>query len=100
MLLLTAGALPPLRTSVALRSIGRRIAELRKKEKRWTQDELAAALGHQTYKYVQSIEGGKQNLEIETLVKIANALGVELVELFKPPKDPSPARPGRPRNPP
>jgi transcriptional regulator with XRE-family HTH domain len=81
-----------------MRNIGRRIAELRLQEKNWTQAQLAEAIGHENTQYVQAIEGGVPNIEIATLVKIANALELDdLQQLMRPPDDASPRRPGRPR---
>lgn len=60
--------------------LGRRIRTLRHL-KGWSQQEL----GHQAdlnYKFIGEIERGQQNPSFETLVKIATAFGVDLVELF------------------
>ncbi len=53
---------------LVLRSVGRRVAELRS----GTQEELAERLGV-SIKYLQRIEAGRPNLTIRSLVRIANA---------------------------
>jgi len=61
--------------------LGRRIRSLRN-AKNWTQQEL----GHQAdvnYKFLGEIERGQQNPSFETLMKIADALAVDLMELFR-----------------
>jgi transcriptional regulator with XRE-family HTH domain len=60
--------------------IGSRIQQLRKKA-RMTQEEVAE-LSNITAKHLGSIEGGKENPTIETLLGIANALNVDLRELL------------------
>lgn len=52
------------------------IAQLRK-SKKFSQQKLADAIGS-TQSNIARIEAGRQNLTIETLSKIANALGKEL----------------------
>jgi len=75
--------------------VGRRIAELRR-ERELTQEQLSVKMGA-TVQWIAQLEGGV-NFTIGTLVKLANALKVPLVELFEPPK-PSDGvrRRGRPR---
>jgi transcriptional regulator with XRE-family HTH domain len=61
--------------------LGRRIRALRA-IKGWTQQEL----GNQAdvnYKFIGEIERGQQNPSFNILVKISNALGVEIFELFR-----------------
>ncbi len=61
--------------------LGRRIRALRT-IKGWTQQEL----GNQAdvnYKFIGEIERGQQNPSFNILVKISNALGVEIFELFR-----------------
>jgi transcriptional regulator with XRE-family HTH domain len=79
----------------ALKDVGRRLAELRR-ERAWTQEELAERLGLQTNN-LQRIELGMQNLTVRSLVRLANALGVTLGDLFEPPTSRT-VRPGRPRS--
>jgi transcriptional regulator with XRE-family HTH domain len=61
--------------------LGLRIRSLRTK-KGWTQQEL----GNQAdvnYKFIGEIERGQQNPSFNVLVKIADAMGVDLPELFR-----------------
>lgn len=69
--------------TAAVRRVAKRIAEIRR-EKGITQDEMAERLSCAPRNY-QRIEYGGQNLTIETLTKIANALGVTVTELVPPP---------------
>ena len=62
-------------------SLGRRIRTLRK-AKRWTQEELGKQ-ADVSYKFPGEIERGIQNPSFTILVKVANALGVKLSELFR-----------------
>lgn len=73
----------PTRLSIALDSIGRRVAELRK-ERRWSQAVLAERM-KLSAKYVQRIEAGRENLTVESLLRLADALGVDVVALFETP---------------
>ncbi len=63
-------------TDDLLREIGRRVASIRR-ERGWTQDRLATELAV-SVKYVQRIEGGRENLTVRSLVKLADALGGQL----------------------
>ena len=74
--------------------VGRRVGELRV-ARGLTQQQLADAAGI-GWKYQQQIELGYENLTLKSLVKMANVLGVTLVDLMKAPAA-HPARPGRPR---
>jgi transcriptional regulator with XRE-family HTH domain len=61
--------------------LGQRIRALRT-IKGWTQQEL----GNQAdvnYKFIGEIERGQQNPSFNILVKISNALGVDIFELFR-----------------
>ncbi len=60
--------------------IGRRIRHLRNVQQ-MTQEQLGQKAGL-SYKYLGAIERGEKNAPIETLIKIAAALKVELHELF------------------
>lgn len=73
--------------------LGRRVAELRAK-RGTTQEELAEVLGV-TPRYIQSIEAGRQNLSVRSLVKLADALHARVPDLFKAPSRRT-ARVGRP----
>lgn len=74
--------------------VGRRIAELRQ-GRGLTQEQLAEQAGVTT-RYVQSIEGGSENLTLETIAKLATILEARPIELFEPPVTSKP-RPGRPK---
>lgn len=61
-------------------ALGRRIRDLRKL-KGWSQEELAHRAGlHWTY--VGQVERGKRNIAIVNIAKLANALNVNLSEMF------------------
>lgn len=64
--------------------VGRRVAELRV-QRRWTQEVLAEK-AQVSGRYVQFVEGGTQNLTIETLATLANALRVPVRDLFDRPR--------------
>ena len=60
--------------------VGERIRNLRK-EKGWSQEELGEKADlHHTY--VGAVERGEKNASLDTLDKIADALGIEMVDLF------------------
>jgi transcriptional regulator with XRE-family HTH domain len=60
---------------------GKRIRELRK-QKDWSQEELADKVGlHRTY--IGTIERGEQNVSIDNIEKLAKTLGISLERLFK-----------------
>lgn len=77
-----------------LRDLGLRIGELRS-ERGLTQEKLAERL-KVTARWLQSVEAGKENLTIGTLVRFANALKVPMTEFLTPPTTVS-RKPGRPR---
>jgi transcriptional regulator with XRE-family HTH domain len=85
---------PKLDPTRCTRDVGRRIAELRR-ERGWTQEQLAERLGIQANN-LQRIELGMQNLTLHTLVRVANGLGVGLAPLFEAPTSRA-VRPGRPK---
>lgn len=60
--------------------LGARIKELRK-SKNITQEELVEVIGSDTNN-LSRIENGKKFMSAEKLVKIANALGVDIKDLF------------------
>lgn len=70
--------------------VGRRIAELRQHEG-LTQADVAESIGTTVPNY-QRIEYGSQNVTIETMVKIANAIRCKVVDLFGSEDRPRPAR--------
>ena len=77
------------------RSVGRRIAELRR-AKGLTQEEMAERLEVGS-RYVSRAERG-ENLTLETLAKIATVLGVRARQLLDPPSRAARiVRPGRPK---
>lgn len=81
------GSEPPLETW--LTHLGDRIRALRK-ARGWNQGALAEAAGmHRAY--VSAVEGGKQNLTVGALLRLAGALGVTLPELLESPSVPDPA---------
>jgi len=61
--------------------LGRRIRSLRN-EKKWTL-EVLGELAATNQKHIGEIERGQQNASFAVLVKIAEALGVDLPELFR-----------------
>lgn len=75
-----------------VRSVGRRLAELRAQRGR-TQEAVAEELGVSP-QWLSRVESG-ENLSIETLTRFANYYDVEIAALFDPPA--STERPGRGR---
>jgi transcriptional regulator with XRE-family HTH domain len=73
--------------------VGRRIAELRVAAD-LTQEQLATK-AEISWKYLQQVEAGGENLTIQSLVKFANILGATMIDLMAPPHDRE-IRPGRP----
>lgn len=71
----------PVTPDPTLKSFGSRLATIRK-SKGITQRELAAAVGMTTVG-VAYIEGGERWMWLETLVKIAAVLEVDVAELFR-----------------
>jgi transcriptional regulator with XRE-family HTH domain len=61
--------------------LGKNIRKFRK-AKNWTQEQLGEQ-AEINYKFVGSIERGKQNPSITTLIRIAEALDVKLIEFFR-----------------
>lgn len=76
-----------------LRDLGLRIRELRR-QLDLTQENAAEKIGMLAPNYSR-IEQGRSNVTVDTLVRIANALDVPLLELFKAPKSRT-VTPGRP----
>lgn len=64
--------------------VGRRISELRH-AKSLTQDEFAEKLDVSTA-YLARVECGNENLTLDTLAKVAGALGSKVAEFFEPPR--------------
>ena len=74
--------------------VGRRVAELRA-QKGLTQQTLAEELDL-SWKYLQQVELGLENLTLKSLVRLSNALGATPVDLLSAPVSRK-RRPGRPR---
>lgn len=67
-----------------INNLGRRVAELRI-ERGMTQERLAERLDRDI-RYVQEIEGGRQNVTVRTAALVARVLRVPIRELFVVPK--------------
>lgn len=65
------------------RNVGARVAALRI-GRGWTQEALAEQIDVSP-RYLQAVEGGQENLTLDSLVKIANVLRVRVPALFEPP---------------
>jgi transcriptional regulator with XRE-family HTH domain len=77
-----------------LKDLGRRIAELRQ-ERDMTQAKFAERLAV-TARYVQSIEGGHENLTVESLTLLGWVLDAPVAALFESPTS-RVVRRGRPK---
>jgi len=62
------------------RRVGARIAEFRQ-SRGWTQEQLAEKIDVST-RYLQAMEGGRENLTLESLAKVGNVLRTRVSELF------------------
>jgi transcriptional regulator with XRE-family HTH domain len=78
-----------------LENVGRRIIETRLR-RGWTQEACADALEIDV-RLLRRMEGGELNITVNTLVRLAQRLGVTTRALFEPAKFSGPRRPGRPR---
>lgn len=67
--------------NITLKKIGKRIQELRI-EQNLSQQDLAAKINYDKSN-MSRLESGGTNMTVITLEKIAVALGVELIELFR-----------------
>jgi transcriptional regulator with XRE-family HTH domain len=65
------------------RNVGRRVAEVRLSQGLTQQD--FATLIRNSVQWISRIENGEENLTLATLVKLADALKLEVAELFRPP---------------
>lgn len=75
--------------------VGRKIAETRR-QGGLTQQDLATEV-NTAVQWISRVERGEENLTLATMVKLANALGVSVQELFDAPaSDPAEVRRGRP----
>jgi HTH-type transcriptional regulator / antitoxin HipB len=72
---------PKERAAAVKAHVGRRISQVRR-ALGVPQEQLAAKLDVTT-QWFSRVENGHENLTIETLVRVANALGVRAVELFQ-----------------
>jgi transcriptional regulator with XRE-family HTH domain len=66
--------------SAVVKALGKRIRELRD-EKGWSQERLAEA-AYLDRSYLAGIESGARNPSVRSLLKIANALKVQVGDLF------------------
>jgi transcriptional regulator with XRE-family HTH domain len=82
------------RVRAYLRFIGANLQRLRTRAK-ITQEEVAARTGLDV-RFLRRLERGSVNIRFDTLVRVADALGVEPGVLLRRAK-PSAAKPGRPR---
>ena len=69
--------------------VGREVKRLRE-AKGWSQTRLAAEAG-MSVSGISMIENGHRNLSTTTLARLAEALGVEVVDLFPKPQAPQPS---------
>jgi transcriptional regulator with XRE-family HTH domain len=69
------------RYTAELKALGRRIREIRKK-KRLIQLDMEVSCGISRTD-ISKIENGLKNIEFITLVKLAEALEVDLIDLFR-----------------
>ena len=65
--------------------VGRNFARLRK-EKGLTQEQVEARSGY-SQQYLSSLERGRRNPTVITLLELSQALGVSHIELVKPGED-------------
>ena len=80
----------------ALEDLGYRVAEERRRVG-LTQAAFAERVGIEV-RVLQYIEGGKQATTLQTLYDLAVALDVDLMTLFRPPRQRPRRKPGRPRS--
>jgi transcriptional regulator with XRE-family HTH domain len=85
--------MPELSRSEVLAYVAANVRRLR--TGRLTQQQLEAATGLDV-QYIRKIEGGRVNITVDTLRRLANALGVAPGVLLRKARL-SPAKPGRPR---
>ena len=79
----------------AIQQIGKRIAELRRAAG-WSQKDFAEVL-NATVQWVSLVETGGQNLTVHTMVRLADKLGVDAIELWTSPGPEVKPKRGRPR---
>lgn len=66
---------------MTLRIIGNRIKEIRIERTYLSQEEFAIKLGYDRT-YMSRVESGRQNITVETLIKICEGLEISLKEFF------------------
>lgn len=86
--------MPRLSAARVRSNLGRRIGELRA-ALGLTQEKLAERL-KVSPRWLQSVEAGRENLTVDTIVKFANALRTDVGTLFELATTPAPKR-GRPK---
>jgi transcriptional regulator with XRE-family HTH domain len=74
---------PNAEAAALLRELGKRVAAARK-ARDLSQEALAEAMGISPG-YVRRVEGGRENLTLESVAKFAAAVGVSAWELLGPP---------------
>lgn len=67
--------------SMTLKTIGNRIKEIRTERTYLSQEELAIKLGYDRT-YMSRVESGRQNITVETLIKICEGLEISLKDFF------------------
>lgn len=72
----------PAKPDEVCRALGQRVQTLRK-ARGWTQNDLASR-ADLALQHLQRVEQGRQNATTKVLVRIANALGVGVADLFVP----------------
>lgn len=85
------------RSEQVRKDLGRRVAELRR-AKGLTQAQFAEA-SRVTTNYIARVEGGLENLTLDSVAKFGDLLQVPVLHLFLPPADRT-VKKGRPRTPP
>lgn len=71
-----------MRETKLFQGFGHRVQQLRK-QKGWSQDRLAEAIGKST-NTISNIERGVLSTRLKTVAQLAKVFGVQLVELFEP----------------
>lgn len=66
---------------MTLKIIGNRIKEIRTERTYLSQEELAIKLGYDRT-YMSRVESGRQNITVETLIKICEGLEISLKDFF------------------
>jgi transcriptional regulator with XRE-family HTH domain len=84
----------PLDPGHVISDVGRRVAELRR-GRDWTQERLAEE-AEVSLKYLQRVEAGRENLTVQSLVKLANLLHASMLAFFERPRSRGRPMPGRP----